>query len=62
LLGSVRSDRHGIKAARFVEQSFKARGHEVTLVDPVEGRMSLREWQAGGRSIAVSRTKPTWGG
>jgi NAD(P)H-dependent FMN reductase len=34
ILGSVRSDREGIKAARFVERSFRDRGHEVTLVDP----------------------------
>jgi len=36
ILGSVRSDREGIKAARFVERSFRDRGHEVTLVDPAE--------------------------
>jgi len=35
LLGSVRSDRQGIKAARYVERTLTARGHEVTLVDPV---------------------------
>jgi NAD(P)H-dependent FMN reductase len=34
ILGSVRSDREGIKAARYVERSFRDRGHEVTLVDP----------------------------
>ena len=41
LVGSVRSDRQGIKAARFVRRSFAARGHEVTLVDPVEVRLPL---------------------
>lgn len=41
LLGTVRSDRQGIKAARFVERSLKARGHEVTLVDPVEVGLPL---------------------
>jgi len=35
LVGSVRSDRQGIKAARFVERSLSARGHEVSVVDPV---------------------------
>jgi NAD(P)H-dependent FMN reductase len=35
LVGSVRSDRQGIKAARFVERTLAARGHEVTIVDPV---------------------------
>ena len=41
LVGSVRSDRQGIKVARFVERSLAARGHEVTLVDPVEARLPL---------------------
>ncbi|MGH9147094.1 MAG: NADPH-dependent FMN reductase, partial [Vicinamibacterales bacterium] len=36
LLGSVRSDRQGIKAARYVERTLSARGHEVTLVDPAD--------------------------
>lgn len=34
LYGSVRSDRQGIKAARFIENKLKERGHEVHLVDP----------------------------
>jgi len=41
LVGSVRSDRQGIKAARFVECSLMARGHEITLVDPVELQLPL---------------------
>ena len=41
LLGSVRSDRQGIRAARFVERSLSARGHDVTLVDPAELRLPL---------------------
>jgi NAD(P)H-dependent FMN reductase len=41
LVGSVRSDRQGIKAARFVERALTMRGHEVTLVDPVELRLPL---------------------
>jgi NAD(P)H-dependent FMN reductase len=41
LLGSVRSDRQGIKAARYLERSFIARGHDVTLVDPAEVRLPL---------------------
>ena len=36
ILGSVRSDRQGIKAARFVDRLFRERGHDVTLVDPAE--------------------------
>src|SRR5262252_5277291 len=41
LLGSVRSDRQGIKAARFVERGLIARGHHVTLVDPVQLQLPL---------------------
>jgi NAD(P)H-dependent FMN reductase len=35
LVGSVRSDRQGIKAARFAQHALTARGHDVALVDPV---------------------------
>jgi len=41
LVGSVRSDRQGIKAARFVERSLTARGHEITVVDPVALQLPL---------------------
>ena len=41
LVGSVRSDRQGIKAARYVEKSLAARGHEVTIVDPVLVQLPL---------------------
>lgn len=41
LVGSVRSDRQGIKAARFVERSLSARGHDVTIVDPVSLQLPL---------------------
>ena len=34
LVGSVRTERKGIRAARFVVRQLEARGHEVTLVDP----------------------------
>ena len=34
LLGSVRSDRKGLRVARFVECRLAERGHSVTLVDP----------------------------
>ena len=37
----MRRDRQGIKAARYVERAFRARGHEVTLVDPVELQLPL---------------------
>lgn len=41
LLGSVRSDRQGIKAARFIVRQLEARGHEPVLVDPLEKRLPL---------------------
>jgi NAD(P)H-dependent FMN reductase len=41
IVGSVRSDRIGIRAARFVVRSFRERGHDVTLVDPAETALPL---------------------
>lgn len=41
LLGSVRSDRQGIKAARLVMRLLGERGHEPVLVDPLEKRLPL---------------------
>lgn len=41
LVGSVRCDRQGIRAARYVERLLRMRGHEVSLVDPVELRLPL---------------------
>jgi NAD(P)H-dependent FMN reductase len=41
LVGSVRSDRQGIKAAKFAERALAARGHEVSLVDPVALKLPL---------------------
>jgi NAD(P)H-dependent FMN reductase len=34
LYGSVRSDRQGIKAARFIASKCSERGHRATLIDP----------------------------
>jgi len=39
--GSVRSDRQGIRAARFIVNECRTRGHEVTLIDPLEYRLPL---------------------
>jgi NAD(P)H-dependent FMN reductase len=36
LLGSVRRDRQGIRAARLMLEALKARGHAPVLVDPLE--------------------------
>ena len=41
ILGSVRRDRIGIRVARFVVAALKARGHDVTLVDPIEHALPL---------------------
>ena len=39
--GSVRRNRQGIRAARFVEVSLSARGHEVSFVDALEVKLPL---------------------
>jgi NAD(P)H-dependent FMN reductase len=39
--GSVRSERQGIRAARFVVTECRTRGHEVALIDPIEHRLPL---------------------
>lgn len=41
LYGSVRSDRQGIRAARYLLDRLRRRGHEATLVDPLEIRLPL---------------------
>jgi NAD(P)H-dependent FMN reductase len=41
LLGSIRRDRMGIRAARFVMRALAERGHEATLVDPMELQLPL---------------------
>jgi NAD(P)H-dependent FMN reductase len=60
MAGSVRSDRQGIKAARFVERSLIARGHEVTLVDPAELQLPLldrmfKEYEQGQAPPTLER-------
>lgn len=41
ILGSVRSDRQGIKAARYIVRRLEERGHEAVLVDPLEKQLPL---------------------
>jgi NAD(P)H-dependent FMN reductase len=41
LLGSVRRDRQGIRAARLVVKALQDRGHEPVLVDPLELQLPL---------------------
>lgn len=52
ILGSVRSDRIGIRAARFLVSQLQARGHAAPLVDPAELQLPLldrmyKEYPAG---------------
>jgi NAD(P)H-dependent FMN reductase len=58
--GSVRSTRQGIKAARFIVQACRARGHQVTLIDPAEDRLPLldrmyKEYPAGQAPEVLQR-------
>jgi NAD(P)H-dependent FMN reductase len=41
ILGSVRSDRQGLRAARFLIAQLEALGHEAPLVDPAELKLPL---------------------
>lgn len=41
IVGSVRSDRQGIKVANWITKKLKERGHEVFLVDPAELKLPL---------------------
>lgn len=41
LLGSVRSDRQGIRAARYIISKLEERGHNPVLVDPLEKQLPL---------------------
>ena len=41
LLGSVRRDRMGIRAARLLLDALAFRGHAATLVDPIELKLPL---------------------
>ncbi len=45
LFGSVRVERQGIKAARFIVDELQRRGCAATLIDPVEYRLPLLEKQ-----------------
>jgi len=45
IYGSVRRDRQGIKAARFIVRKLTERGHEVTLVDAKEHPLPLLDFR-----------------
>ena len=41
IVGSMRSERHGIKVAKWVVSKLKEKGHDVSLVDPLELNLPL---------------------
>ncbi|WOJ90751.1 NAD(P)H-dependent oxidoreductase [Methylocapsa polymorpha] len=41
LYGSVRTERQGIRVARFIESEIRARGHTTALIDPMVYRLPL---------------------
>ncbi len=58
--GSVRSARQGIKAARFITRQCEARGHDVSLVDPLDYPLPLldrmyKEYTAGEAPDTLQR-------
>lgn len=60
ILGSVRRDRIGLRVARFVVAALQGRGHQVTLVDPVESPLPLldrmyKEHPPGGAPAVLER-------
>jgi NAD(P)H-dependent FMN reductase len=60
ILGSVRSDRKGIRAARFIMRQLGELGHETLLVDPLELKLPLldrmyKEHPKGGAPEPLER-------
>ena len=60
LLGSVRRDRMGIRAARLLLHAIALRGHAATLVDPMELKLPLldrmyKEYPKGGAPENLER-------
>jgi NAD(P)H-dependent FMN reductase len=60
MVGSVRSDRQGIRVARFAEHALQTRGHDVTLVDPCALKLPLldrmyKEYEQGSAPEVLER-------
>lgn len=60
LFGSVRQERRGIGAARFVEAQLQARGHDTDLIDPMQLDLPLldrmyKEYAAGEAPEVLER-------
>ena len=56
-LGSMRQERRGIRAERYVERRLTERGHSVTVIDPMEVRLPLLGPNVQGVSEGVG---PGW--
>jgi NAD(P)H-dependent FMN reductase len=60
IYGSVRTDRQGIKAARYIVSRCRERGHEVDLIDPREDPLPLldrmyKEYEKGKAPEVLER-------
>jgi NAD(P)H-dependent FMN reductase len=65
LYGSVRETRQGIKAARFIVDQLARRGHETTLIDPLEQRLPLldrmyKEYEKGEAPAVLEALAETY--
>jgi NAD(P)H-dependent FMN reductase len=60
IYGSVRSDRQGIRAARYIANTCRERGHEAELIDPLEFPLPLldrmyKEYKPDEAPVALQR-------
>jgi len=60
ILGTVRSDRVGLRVAKFVVNALSKRGHDVTLIDPVEYPLPIldrmyKEYASGAAPEVLER-------
>ena len=63
LLGSVRSERLGDRAARWVIEQLAARGHDAVLVDALELPLLDKMWKEikpGPRRRSMRRCMRSW--
>jgi len=65
LFGSVRSERRGIRAVRYLERAFGERGHDVTTIDPVEYALPLldrmyKEYPRGSAPALLEKLAATY--
>ena len=60
IFGSVRADRRGMRAVRFLDRAFAERGHQVTIIDPIEYALPLldkmyKEYPEGSAPESLAR-------